>query len=209
MKTKKWHIGAVLLAVVILAGIATSAFADSTQAQKPDLNTLYQSFVTKFAANLGVTQEQVTTALDTTKQQMLDEAVQQGQITQEQADKIASAKGFDFGKLGLGFRDHKNGAKGGNFFARGGSLDNMANVLGITVDELKTELQNKKMQDVVTAHGLTFEQFQQQMLQIKKDAISQSVTDGKLTQDQADKILQNMENRQNKLAAPDNTENSN
>ncbi|WP_051273741.1 DUF2680 domain-containing protein [Desulfotruncus alcoholivorax] len=201
MKTKKWHIGALLLAVVILAGTVTSAFADSTQTKKPDPSNLYQSFVAKFAANLGVSQEQVTAALDKTKQQMLDEAVQRGQLTREQADKIASGKGFGFGELGPV-------KKSGNFFAREGrSLDNIANVLGITVDELKTELQNKKMQDIVTAHGLTFEEFQQKMLQIKKDAISQAVTDGKLTQEQADKILQNMENRHNRTnqTAPDNT----
>ncbi|SFG28009.1 Protein of unknown function [Desulfotomaculum arcticum] len=203
MKSKKWHIGALLLAVVILAGTVTSAFADSTQAKKPDLSNLYQSFIEKFAANLGVSQEQVTTALDQTKQQMLDEAVQQGQITQEQADKIASGEGFNFGP---GFIGHKFGAKGDNFFAGDGrSLDNIANVLGMTVDELKTELKDNKMQDVVTAHGLTIEEFQQKMLQIRKDAISQAVTDGKLTQDQADKILQNMENRLNR--GPGNTVN--
>ena len=189
MKSKKWRIGSVLLAVVILAGTVSGiAFANSDQTNKPDLRAVYQSFVSKFAANLGVGEDKVTEALDATKKQMLDEAVQQGKLTQEQADKIAANKDFGFG--GLGFkhvRDH-------NFMGKGRNLDDMANVLGITADQLKTDLQSgKKIQDIVTEHGLTMNQFQQKMQELRKDAISKAVTDGKLTQEQADKILQKNE----------------
>lgn len=189
MKSKRWRIGAILLAMVIVVGaVAGVAFANSDQPNSPAVGNLYQSFVSKLAANLGVGQDQVTAALDTTKKQMLDEAVQQGKITQAQADKIAARKDFGFGGFGFGH------GKVHNFKGNGRNLDGVANALGITTDQLKTELQSgKKIQDIVTEHGMTMDQFKQKMLDLKKDEISKAVSDGKLTHEQANKILQNME----------------
>jgi polyhydroxyalkanoate synthesis regulator phasin len=188
--------------MVVLAGTLTGvAFANSNQTNKPDLSAVYQSFVSKFAANLGVSQDKVTEALETTKKQMLDEAVQQGRLTQEQADKIAANKDLGFGGLGFGHsRDH-------NFMGKGRNLDSIANVLGITADQLKTDFESgKKIQDIVTEHGMTMDQFNQKMMELKKDAISKAVTDGKLTQEQANKFMEKMEQRFND-ATPGNTSN--
>ncbi|MDF9407704.1 YckD family protein [Pelotomaculum isophthalicicum JI] len=118
---------------------------------------------------------------------MLDEAVQQGKITQAQADKIAAGKDFGLGRLG--FLNGKKGLEG-----KGRNLDGMASALGITTEQLKTEMQaGKKIQDIVTGQGMTMDQFYQKMLELKKAEISQAVTDGKMTQEQADKMLQRME----------------
>lgn len=206
MKSHKWRIGAVLLVVVILAGVVTgAAFASSDQPNRPDLGNLYQSFVSKLAANLGLGQDQVTAALDATKKQMLDEAVQQGKITQEQADKISSSKGFGFGGFGFSHDKGRNfKGKDNNFKGSGRNLDGVANVLGMTTDQFKTESQSgKKIQEIVTEHGMTMDQFNQKMLELKKDAISKAVADGKLTQDQANKILQNMEHFKNTVPSDD------
>ncbi|MDD4237366.1 MAG: DUF2680 domain-containing protein [Desulfotomaculaceae bacterium] len=188
MKTSKWRVGGLLLAVALLVGALTgTAFATSGTQSDSSMATLYQDFVAKLAANLGMDQEQVTAALDTTKKQMLDEAVQQGKMTQEQADKIAARK--DGGFCGFGFHEGKLGGR---------NLDGMANILGITSDQLKTELKSgKKLQDIVTEHDLTMEQFSQRMQEQRKEEISKGVADGKITQEQADKMLQNMEQRLN------------
>ena len=102
MKSKKWRIGAMVLSMAILAGAVTgAAFAGTYQSNNSQAaDAFYQSFVSKLAANLGVSQDKLTAALDVTKKQMLDEAVQQGKITREQADKMALQKGFGF--LGFG-----------------------------------------------------------------------------------------------------------
>lgn len=202
MKSKKWHIGSVLLTVIILAGTVTGvAVANSGQADKPDLSAVRQSFVSKFAANLGVGEDKVTAALEATKKQMLDEAVQQGKLTREQADKMAANEGFGLGGFGFGHdRDH-------SFMGKGRHLESMAKVLGITADQLKTEFESgKKIEAIVTGHGMTMDQFRQKMMELKKDEISKAVKDGKLTQDQANKIMQKMEQRQ-KNTAPDSKEN--
>ena len=188
MKNGKWRVGGFLLALVVLVGAATgTAFATSDNQDDSSMATLYQDFVAKLAANLGLDQDQVTAALDTTKQQMLDEAVQQGKITQEQADKMAARK--DGGFCGFGFNEGKMGHKDR---LGGRSLDGMASILGITSDELKTELESgKKMQDILTEHGLTMEEFSQKMQEQREQQIAQDVADGKITQEQADKMLQN------------------
>jgi len=188
LKSKKWRVGSIILALVILTGaIAGVSFASTDQSNGTAVNDLYQNFVSKLAANLGLTQDQVTTALDTTKKQMLDEAVQQGKITQEQADKIAAGKDFGWGRFG--FQDSKKG-----FVGKGRDLDGMASALGLTADQLKAEIQaGKKIEDIVTGQGMTMDQFCQKMLESKKTEISQAVTDGKMTQEQADKMLQRLE----------------
>ena len=189
MKSKKWRLGGVLLAAVILAGSLTGmAFANTDQTGKPDFTAMHQSFIAKFAANLGVTEDQVTKAFDATQKQIIDEAVQQGELTQEQADKIQS-------KEGLGFHKFVFGRGGdGNFKVMGRNLDGMATALGMTADQLNTELKaGKNIKNIVADQGMTMEQFSQKMLEMKKDGISKAVSEGKLTQEQADNMLKKMD----------------
>lgn len=195
-KSQKSKITSIVIGGILLVGsVAGVAFADSnsqsTSAQPKA--AFYQEFVSDFATNLGVSQDQVTAALDATKKQILNEAVQQGKLSQAQADKMATSKGF--GSYGFGFsNDKEHNFKGKDFKGEGRNLDGVANSLGITTDQLKTELQSgKKIQDIVTEHGMTADQFRQKMLELKKYEISKAVTDGKMTQDQANKILQRME----------------
>ncbi|MCL6477689.1 MAG: Fis family transcriptional regulator [Peptococcaceae bacterium] len=169
---KKWRLGAILLAVVVFAGALTGmAFANSDQNQtdKPDFTAVYQSFISKFAANLGVSEDQVKEALNATKKQMLEEAVEQGRLTQEQADKMLSNEGFGFFGFGPG-RGHFFGGPGGPG-GRGGRPEDVAKILGITVDELKTQLDaGKRIEDIVTGHGMTMDQFREKMQELRKTA---------------------------------------
>lgn len=187
MKSSKWRVGGILLAVVILAGaVAGVAFADPAQeTDQSQAGAFYDSFVAKLAANLGLEQDKVTAALDATKKQMLDEAVQEGKLTQEQADKIAAQKGM----CGFGFK-HKERL----FDGHGLKIDGLAGILGLTEEQLKAEFEaGKKIEQIVTEHGLTMDQFYQKVLEMRKEAISKLVTEGKITQEQADKMLEKME----------------
>ncbi|OPX90261.1 MAG: hypothetical protein A4E53_01147 [Pelotomaculum sp. PtaB.Bin104] len=148
----------------------------------------YQDFVSKLAANLGIDETTLRSALNTTKQQMIDEAIQKGTITREQADKLSSKDGFG----GFGFFDGKgHGPKG---MER--SLDGMASILGMTADELKAKMESgQKLEEIVGEQGMTMEQFHEKMLELKRSEIAQKVADGVLTQEQADKILHKLEQR--------------
>lgn len=194
MKKSKWRVGGFLLALILIVCTVTgTAFATTDKQADSSRANIYQDFVAKLAANLGIDQEKVSAALDTTKQQMLDEAVQQGRITQEQADKMAARK--DGGFCGFGPNEGKMRHKG-----RMGShnLDGMANILGISSEQLKTELESgNKMQDILTEHGLTVEQFRQKMQEQRKAELDKGVAEGKITQEQADNMLKNKESHFN------------
>lgn len=193
MLKKRYLTGFVALGLLSVVAISSVVFAETGQAnigERLDGKRInyFQEFIPKFAANLGVSEDKVTEAMESTKKQMIDEAVEQGKLTQEQADKMKSNKAFGF--PGLGFQRGEVG-KG-----PGSNLDALANVLGITTEELNTEFQSgKKIEDIVTEHGLTMDQFNQKMLELRKEEISKSVSEGKITQEQAYKMMQNMGER--------------
>ena len=192
----------VVLVLLLFGAFGITAYADSQSAPGTDkIAAAYQNFVSKLATNLGLEQSQVSTALETTRNQMVDEAVQQGKMTQEQADKIKSQQGMG-GFYGIGpMVGHRAEGKGtgnsqGMMPFKGKRLEGPASILGMTVDQLQTELKSgKKLSQLVTEHGLTQEQFNQKMLEYEKQQINQAVTDGKITQEQADKMIQRLEQR--------------
>lgn len=120
MKSKEWRFGSILLVVFILAGAMSGiAFADTNtdKPDMPDMTAMYQDFVSKFADNLGVSEDEVTAALEETQIQMIDEAVEEGTLTQEQADqmteKIESGEVCGLFGLGGGPGPGGNGGPGG------------------------------------------------------------------------------------------------
>ncbi|OPX83342.1 MAG: hypothetical protein A4E53_04683 [Pelotomaculum sp. PtaB.Bin104] len=199
MELKKWRLGAVLFAVLILTGAVTGiSFASKDQTGTPKLNETYQDFVSKLAVNLGIDETTVKSALNSTKQQMIDEAIQKGKITREQADKFSAKDGFG----GFVFLDGKcHGPKG---MAR--NLDEIASILEMTVDELKAKMESgQKLEEIVAGQGMTMEQFHEKMLEQKKSKIAKKVADGVLTQEQADKILQEFGQRLSKGSKGNNS----
>jgi len=147
------------------------------------------------AAALGITTDQLTAARTTANAEALKEAVSQGLITQDEADKITQ-NGRDFDRFGR----------------FGGSIDYdslLANALGIGVDKLKAAYQQvfTANLDAAVADGrITQDQadlmkaqnalagdskFQASMKSAYETAVNQAVTDGLITQAQADLLLKN------------------
>ena len=190
MFRKRYSSAIVVMALLLVAAVAGVAFAGSSTPSGTDRATQYQDMIAKLAGNLGVDPDKVSTAMETTKKQMLNEAVQRGDITQEQADKMAAQKGGCFGMFGGG----PNGEKRG-FHGRGGFMgEDAEKILGISQDQIKEEMQSgKTWEQILSNHGMTMEQFHQKMLEIRKEALTKDVSDGKLTQDQADEMIQRMQ----------------
>lgn len=166
MKTKKWLFWTILMTVAILTGaIAGISYAGDKTANQADAEAMYQNFVSKLATNLSMDEDAVKTALDATKRQMIDEAVQKGTITQEQADRIYANPGCFY--RGFGFLNDRRGPGGPKGYGR--NLDDIANVLDMTVAELKTEMKSgKKISEIISEHDMTVEQFQEKLLELKK-----------------------------------------
>ena len=99
------------------------------------------------------------------------------------------------GAFRKGFRGHQ----GRPAMLREKGLDALAEVLGMDVDELKDALRaGQTPQELAEAQGLDWEevqaQLQEQVLEAARERLAQAVEEGKLTQEQADAILERMEN---------------
>ena len=74
-------------------------------------------------------------------------------------------------------------------------IDSMAKALGLPTEQLETRLQaGDTAWQIAQEKGWTAEQFSQAMIQARTEALNQAVADGVLTQDQADAMLERMDN---------------
>jgi polyhydroxyalkanoate synthesis regulator phasin len=155
----------------IVFGLGAAAFALST--------------VVPAGAETGVTQAVTQAAGRGEKAKgVLDGLVADGTITQDQETKILDALKAAAPQVG----------KGGALRARGlgvlkQALDTTAGALGMNADDLKAELKTgKSVADVATEKGVSLDDVTKALTDAANTALAQAVTDGKLTQAQADKI---------------------
>ena len=96
--------------------------------------------------------------------------------------------------------DKQFGAWGRGGFDRFGGdrwtmFDTMADALGLTPEGLFTELHaGKSLSEVAEAKGVDMEALRDAMQAARIEAIQQAVEDGTLTQEQADRLLERLEN---------------
>jgi len=121
------------------------------------------------------------------KKKALEEAVQQavegGLVTQEQAEDLLSHEGHQ-GPHGRRSDNphHERGIHGDH--------SSMAERLGITIDELQAaRAEGKTLADLAEELGIDLEEIRAGMRGVDAEALQQAVEEGRITQEQADKIL--------------------
>jgi hypothetical protein len=157
------------------------------------------------AKALNLTTEQLLTKLRDGKTTIADVAKQQNVDVQTVIDAMAAAAKSDItdmvnnplpvppkfeggfkGGPGLGF-----GHRGGGVF--GGKLDGAAKALGITTDQLMTDLRNgQSIADVANAKNVDLNKVIDAMVSDAQSEIDAAVKDGHLTQDEATKLKQDL-----------------
>jgi hypothetical protein len=155
------------------------------------------AYIAKLAANLGVDVQKLKDAIQTTNLQVLDEKVADGSIPQDQADtlrsKIESGDGFFFGIGGHGGPGERGrgGPGGPGMGGPGMGIDQagLATFLGIDEATLRTDLQTKSLATVASENGKTADQLKAFLTDSITTALNQAVTDGKITQAEADTHL--------------------
>lgn len=158
-----------------------------------------EAYLEKLAANLGVDVQKLKDAIKTTNLQTLDEKVADGSIPQDKADdlrsRIESGDAFFFGIGGHGGPGGERGGRG--FGGPGMGMDQaaLATFLGIDGATLRTELQTKSLATVAADHGKSRDELKAFLTDGVKTALAQAVTDGKLTQAQADEHLSEFTSR--------------
>jgi polyhydroxyalkanoate synthesis regulator phasin len=179
-------------AVVVVLGLTAVAVGGAvTSAQDGDGPV--GTFLSRVAEKLGISEDTLKGAMQETSVEMLDEAVAEGRLTQEQADQIKERAGedgllFPFGGPRRGF--------GAPFVMP----EAAAQALGITQDQLMEQLKDgKTLAEVAEAQGMSVEDFQAALLTQVKAQLDALVADGKLTQEQADSVMQNTKDNIDKI----------
>jgi hypothetical protein len=136
----------------------------------------------------------------------LQPLIDDGTITQAQADKIIAALEAA-GPMGRGFGDGPMGRHGGKGIV-GLGLDVVASTLGISEDEVRSAVMNgQSLADLAVSKGKTAQDLIDALVKEATTRINAAVTAGHLTQDQADKMLSELTARipdlvNNKLPVP-------
>jgi ribosomal protein S20 len=194
--SKFWKIvGIATLVAVIGAGILGLA----VYAQEPEPNTplgqlsdYFEQVRDLIASKLGVDRETLDAIEKEAHQEVIEQAVEDGVLTQDQADRMLSRleDGFGFGRMGhLGGR--RGGWMGGFKGCPPGNHEWLAEQLGMTVDELQAELEaGKTIAELAEEKGVDLEAAQ---IEAMKERIQQAVEDGTISQKQADWMLEGLE----------------
>ena len=113
-------------------------------------------------------------------------------LTQAQADKVASTlQAADLGRSGPG--GHGGGPGGGG---PGGDLSTAATALGLSEADLRAALESgKTLAQVAKDKGVSVDTLVSALVKAEKERIAKAVTDGKLTQAQADEQLADLTKR--------------
>jgi polyhydroxyalkanoate synthesis regulator phasin len=111
--------------------------------------------------------------------------VDDGSITQEQADEVAAT----LSEAGLGDR--------GGHHGRGPDLATAAEALGMTEEDLREALEadGATLAQVAEDQGVAVDTLVQALVTAEEDRIAEAVADGRLTQEQADERLADLEQR--------------
>ncbi len=174
-----------LVLSIAVTGVALAA-SQQSEAGKDRVTQFCQLYLEKLAKVLGVSQDALKSAMKKAGEESLDEAVSKGYITSEQAERmkqaLAEGRWPGFGP----------GPRRG--FGRGLVMEPLAAALGLTPQQLCDELRSgKTLEELASAKGLTLEELKERLLKEAKDDLKEAVEAGRLTQDQANAILERLE----------------
>ncbi|MGB9885660.1 MAG: DUF2680 domain-containing protein [Moorellales bacterium] len=180
----RW-VALVLIAAFALVGAGVALAQDQPAGTAVDLPKIFWS---KLAAALGIDEAKLQEAVKSAANQTIDEGVKQGVIPEDKAQRLR--EGLDKGVWPGPFFGGGHGFRG----VKGGFGREIAEVLGMTPQELHQELQSgKTLEEIASAKGLTLDQLKEKVLAAKKAELQKLVEEGKLTQEQADRMLSRLE----------------
>ena len=191
--SKFWKIAGIATLVAVIGtaalGVVVYAQGDTPFGRMADYFEQVRDLI---ASKLGVERADLDAAEKEAHQEVIEKAIEDGVITQDQADRVLSRleDGFGFGRMG------RLGGRGGGWMGdwKGSSLSNwqwLAEQLDMTIDELAAELEaGKTIAELAEEKGVDLQATQ---VEAMKEKLQQAVEEGRMTQDQADWMLQGLE----------------
>lgn len=143
------------------------------------------------AAEKGLTVKDYQAKMKTVRDKAVDLALAAGDITQKQAEWMKSQTG-----QGRGTGGKRGGMMWGDGFLHDEMIAAMAKVLGLEAKDLEAKLEaGERLPAIATAQGIAVADWPAKMKEAMTNAVNAAVANGKLTQAQADAMLERMENR--------------
>lgn len=195
MSKIKIVIVAVAVALVGLAAFGATALADeptpTPQGLTGRIADLVERMRNALASRLGIAPEELDDAAEAAREDVVSQLLEEGLITAEQAERILGngASGFaGLMRFGRGGRGHR--LPRGWPMAGGHMLETIAEQLDMTVDELRAELRaGKSVAQLAEEKGVALETIVEAIVADMSEVLAQAVESGRLTQEQADCIL--------------------
>ena len=184
---------ATLVAILGLAAFGAVAYAQDEEASPFDFRAKFREAL---AGALGVSVEEYDAAVDQAQDQVVDEALAEGWLTEEQAElmkwRMDQAPGAGMRGVGKGLRGFGLGMPGG-----GDNLVSIAaDALSMSLTELLTELQaGKSIAQVASDKGVDVQNIADAYLAQIQENLDEAVAEGKITQNQADLRLEQARER--------------
>jgi polyhydroxyalkanoate synthesis regulator phasin len=188
-----WKLAGIVTLVALLGGIVVGAMAFAQEPEgEADWPFNFRERLHQAVADvLGITVEEYNAAVETAREQVLGEAVTEGLLTQDQADRMRERVEEGFGP-GMGGMFH-GGPRGGMFGPGNSFISVAADELGMTVPDLVSELQDgKTIADVAADKEVDPQVIVDAFAAQHTEWLNQAVADGRITQEQADQMLQQM-----------------
>ncbi len=184
----------IVLAAVAALGVALVAVvgAGAEEGDGPA-----KTFISKLADRLGISEEELAGAVKDTQLEMIDEAVADGKLTQDQADRLKER--IEEGELVFPGRG-RPGPRERECRIAQGVVASAAGILDMTPGDLVAELRDgRSLAQVAEENGMTSEELQTALLDAAQERLDQAVADGKLTQDQADRVFEGLSSNIEKI----------
>jgi membrane-bound lytic murein transglycosylase B len=172
-----------IAAAVVVLGVGAVALGGAvTTAQEGD--GPFGSILAKVADKLGVSEEELQTAFDEARDETIDEAVADGSLTEEQAERLkerAEEGGLLFGGRGPNGRGHH-------------VIDAALQVLDMEKDELRQQFsEGNSLAEIAEAQGMNAEEFEAEVAGLIQADIEEKAASGDITEEQAERILADLE----------------
>ncbi len=171
-------LAAAVVTLSLTAVAATGAAADGEDGP-------FGNFLTRVADKLGISEEQLETAIQDARLETIDEALAEGRITEEQAAKMRE-RVQEGASLFPKRPHHRPGA--------GVIVGSAAQVLDMEKAGLVEQLKDgSSLAEVAEAQGMSVEVFTAALLSQTEAQIDEMVDEGKLTAEKAERISQTIE----------------
>lgn len=161
-----------------------------------------QDFINRLAGKLGMQPANLSAAIKDTERDMINARLAAGQITQQQATTLLDRlNNSALPVLGLGgFEGHPGKGGPGARAGAGQVRAAVATALGLTPQQLQQQLTaGQSLAQLGAAKGLNLQQLHNAVMNQVRQQAAQAISNGRITQQQADQMLQQLDSRLDQL----------